>query len=246
MYAAQKYISYLYMCSARLIQISFLGFSNTASLPSISLSYSTCYLCQHSLSPSTPHALPLHCSVLQAWRPPCSFRNFSFQFNFYGLGCFYSQQWLLCFSYQPMIMMHPMKFCSPKTVYPIWKATTLSALRLFFPKLCLKSCVTHISLYCSDSGTALHKGSMSLVASNVNSHFRILLSPSFSWSWGRQAVTADAQAMICSWFVWHWLMTCFCWLKLRMEWNWCDFCISWENKINSETSKFQTDVQGTF
>lgn len=58
----------------------------------------------------------------------------------------------------------------------------LSALGFFSPKLYLKSCVTHISFYCSDSDTALHKGSMSLVASDVNSPFRILLSLSFSGS----------------------------------------------------------------
>lgn len=86
---------------------------------------------------------------------------------------------------------------------------------------------------------------MSLVASDVNSPFRILLSPSFSGSWGRQAVTGNTWAMICSWFVWHWVMAHFGWLKLEMEWNWCDFCISWESKINSEKSKFQTEVKGT-
>lgn len=137
-------------------------------------------------SPSTPRALPPHCSALQARRPPCSFHNFSCQFNFYGLVCFYSQQWLLCsFSYQPMIMMHPMRVCSPETAHPIWKAMILPALGYFFPNLCLwVLCNSQISFHCSDSGTVLHKGSMSLVASDVNSPFNILLSLSFSWSWG--------------------------------------------------------------
>lgn len=79
--------------------------------------------------------------------------------------------------------MNPMKFCSPEIAYPIWKAMILPALGYFFPKLCLWAlCNPQIFFHCSDSGTALHKSSISLVASGVNSPFSILLS--LSWSWG--------------------------------------------------------------
>lgn len=82
-----------------------------------------------------------------------------------------------------MIMMDPMKFCSPERAYPIWKTMILPSSGYFWSKLCLQVlCNSQISFHHSDSDSELHKGSMSLAASDVNSPFSILLSLCFSGS----------------------------------------------------------------
>lgn len=161
--------------------ILFLAFNNIASLSSYLPFLSSSLPVSHLLSPNTPQALPPHWLALQAWRRSCSFHSFSCQFDFYGLVCLCAQQLLLCSSYRLMFMMDPVKFCSPERAYPIWKAMILPSSGYFWSKLYLQVlCNSQISFHRSDS--ELHKSSMSLVASDVNSPFSILLSLSFSWS----------------------------------------------------------------
>lgn len=160
------------------LRICFLVFSNTAGLSFISLSYSSAYLFQ-SPQPSPGVATPLLC--LAGLETSLQLPQLLLPVLFLWVGLP-----LLSAVVAVLLLISNNYYNAPHEVLLFWHSLHYlkgddPLLGYFFPRFCLSVLYnSQISFHCSDSGTVLHKGLLSLVASGMNSPFSILLSLSFS------------------------------------------------------------------